>query len=124
MFMHGDMRSENKAHTVIRFTFSGAWDWDAFYRVLDQREPCTPGQMTCVLIDLRAVRSIPADAVQHLRRAALMVGATGGLIIVIATSVNAATTFRLFVTIYRSIAHRFRLVESDRDAFDLLQMPL
>ena len=60
---------------------------------------------------------------QHLRRAAQIVGATGGLIIVIATSVNAATTFRLFITIYRTIAHRFRLVESDRDAFEILQMP-
>ena len=121
--MHGSMRWENNARTVIRFTFSGEWDWDEFYRVLDQREPCAPGQTTCALIDLRAVRSVPADAVQHLRRVAHIVGATGGLIIVIATSVNAATTFRLFITIYRSVAHRFRLVESDRDAFDILQMP-
>jgi anti-anti-sigma regulatory factor len=122
--MYGDVRWENNARTVIRFTFSGEWDWDEFYRVLDQREPCVPGQNTCALIDLRAVRSVPADAVQHLRRAAHMLGTTGGMIIVIATSVNAATTFRLFVTIYRSVAHRFRLVESDRDAFDILQMPL
>jgi hypothetical protein len=121
--MRGELHWENNAHTVLRITFSGAWDWKEFYRVLDGREPCAPGDSTCALIDLRAVRNIPADAVQHLRRAAHIAGETGGLIIVIATSVNAATVFRMFTTIYPSIAPRFRLVESDYAAFDILQMP-
>lgn len=121
--MRGSLHWENNAHTVLRFTFSGAWDWDEFYRVLDKREPCPPDATTCALIDLRAVRSIPADAVQHLRRAAHIAGATRGMIVVIATSVNAATVFRMFTTIYPGIAPRFRLVDSDHAAFDILQMP-
>ncbi len=121
--MKADVRWENSARTVIRFTFSGDWDWQEFYRVFDLSDPCVPGQTTCALVDLRAVTRIPSDAILHLRGAAQLAESLGGTIVIIATSVPAATLYYLFVSMYRSASARFRLVASDPEAFAILQMP-
>jgi hypothetical protein len=122
--MKADVSWENRSKTVIRVTFSGDWDWTEFYKVFDRGESCLPGQTTCALVDLRPVTRIPSDAILHLRGAAQIADRVGGLVIVIATSIPAATMFHLFVSMYRSASNKFRLVTSDEEAHAILQMPI
>ncbi len=121
--MKADVSWENSTKTVIRFTFSGDWEWGEFYNVFGRLELCPPGQTTCALVDLRAVSRIPSDAILHLRGAAQLAENIGGVVIVIATSVPASTMFHLFVSMYRSVNDKFRLVANDDEAFAILQIP-
>jgi hypothetical protein len=121
--MKAEVRWENAARTVIRYTFSDSWDWDDFYGAFGQQEACTPGSTTCALVDFRRVSHIPSDAILHLRGAAQLAENIAGVVIVIATSASALTTFHLFVSMYRSVSGKFRLAASDEEAFAILQMP-
>lgn len=120
--MQAEVSWENSARTVLRFTYSGDWDWQVFYHVLEG-EACPTGQTICALIDLRSVTHIPSDAILHLRGAAQFAESIAGTVIVIATSVPATTLYYLFTSMYRSVSAKFRLVASDEEAFAILQMP-
>ncbi len=120
--MDAQVRWENEAKSVVRCTFSDDWIWEDFYRLFEAI-PCPGEQRLCMLIDLRSVTHIPSDAVLHLKRAAQMSAGITGMIIVIATETAIQTIYELFVTMYKPISPKFRLVSSDDEAYELLQMP-
>ncbi len=118
--MNVTMEWENEARTVLRYTFSGDWDWNDFYAILVDHDQETALDRLCVVIDLRKTTRIPTDAILHLQPAATRAKEVGGKIVVIATSSIAVTTFRLFVTIYRSVGGKFYLATSDEEVADIL----
>ena len=114
---------EDAAHTLIRHTYSGDWNWEQFYTKLAQR-PADLGINDGVLmiIDVRGITSFPSDMILHLREAAKMAEVTDDLIIVIANSSTLTTLFHLFVRVYNRIGRRLRLVNTEEEAYALLQM--
>ena len=66
--------------------------------------------------------SFPSDMILHLREAAKMAEVTDDLIIVIANSSTLTTLFHLFVRVYNRIGRRLRLVNTEEEAYTLLQM--
>ncbi len=114
--MNVTMDWENEARTVLRYTFAGDWDWDDFSAVLVDHSQEFALDQLCIVIDLRQTTHIPTDAILHLLPAANRAKQIGGKIVVIATSSIAVTTFRMFVTIYRSVGRKFYLAASDEEA--------
>jgi hypothetical protein len=121
--MYAKARWVNKTRTVIQYTFSGGWSWDDFYAIFEQAGACESELNICALIDLRAVTNLPTDAILYLKRAARLAERPTGIIIVIATDAHAVTIYQLFVTIYKTLRDKFRLVASEDEAFAILQMP-
>lgn len=114
---------ESRASSLLRITFSGAWDWGVFYGTFTaELEKCETARMhrVCVLIDLRDVTGIPSDAVLHLRVGARMAEAIDGKIIVIAKSIAAVTAYRLFVGMYQTATKKFALAASNEEAYQIL----
>lgn len=112
---------DGEERSVLRYTFSGAWDWDELYAAFEvQQVDCLLDQL-CVIIDLRQTTHIPSDAVLHLQRAASMAKEVNGKIVIIATNTAAVTMFRLFVSIYRSVSAKFWLASNDEEAAELLR---
>ena len=109
---------DNAAKTMLRCTFSGDWEWDDFYSFIEKQtiKSTDADHGVCFLIDLRPVTHIPSDAILHLKRAAELASEVNGLIVLIASSVEVLTMYRMFVTSYRSVGHKFRLAASDEEA--------
>jgi hypothetical protein len=123
--MNVEIRWEDEARTLIRHTYSGVWNWDDFYSVLEQRPAdLRIGGGIPMIIDVRGVTSFPSDMILHLREAAKMAEITDDLIIVIANSSTLATLFHLFVRVYNRIGRRLRLVNTEAEAYALLHMPV
>ncbi len=122
--MKADIRWENEAKTVIRYTYTGDWNWEDFYRILEWRDPDVPhGSEVCVLVDFRQTTRPPSDAILHLKRAAKMAEETEGLIILITNSSALITLYNVFIIVYRAVSRRFRIVSSDREAYAILGLP-
>lgn len=123
--MNVEIRWEDEARTLIRHTYSGVWNWDDFYSVLEQRPAdLRIGGSVPMIIDVRGVTSFPSDMILHLREAAKMAEITDDLIIVIANSSTLTTLFHLFVRVYNRIGRRLRLVNTEAEAYALLHMPV
>lgn len=115
---------EDDAKTIMRYSYSGDWDWDKFYKHLEWRDPHTPTDGSVImLIDFRGVTRFPSDAILHLKRAAKMAEETHELIILICDSPALMTLFNLFIKMYSSVGKRFRLVTDDEGAYALLKIP-
>lgn len=121
--MDVSVRWINRSRSVVQYTFSGAWAWDDFYAAFEQAEPCDPALNICVLIDLRGVIRLPSDAILNLKRAAHLAERATGVVILIATDVHAVTMYELFLTLYKPLHDKFRLVASEEEALAILQMP-
>lgn len=122
--MNVEIRWENEERTVIRYTYSGDWNWEQFYTVLETRlhEDKLDSRAT-VLVDFRGITRLPSDMILHLKRAAALAGETQVLVIVIANSAALVTLYNLFVRVYSQIGKRFRLVRNDEEAYALLKLP-
>lgn len=121
--MNVDIRWENEERTLIRYTYSGDWNWEQFYKVLETRlEEDKLDSRAAVLVDFRGINKFPSDAILHLKRAAALAGETQVLVIVIANSASLITLYNLFVRIYSQIGKRFRLARNDAEAYALLKM--
>ncbi|HVU14803.1 MAG TPA: hypothetical protein VHD90_26185 [Phototrophicaceae bacterium] len=121
--MDSELRWENNAHTVIRLSFRGDWNWTDFYAAIEQPDLANQDVTICLIVDLRAVNRIPSDAVLHLKRAAQLIEQVKGAVILIATSNAALTTYQLMITVYKPLAGKIQLVSTDQEAYALLQMP-
>ena len=123
--MNVEIRWEDEARTLIRHTYSGVWNWDDFYSVLEQRPADLKiGGGIPMIVDVRGITSFPSDMILHLREAAKMAEITDDLIIVIANSSTLTTLFHLFVRVYNRIGRRLRLVNTEAEAYALLHMPV
>jgi hypothetical protein len=122
--MNVEIRWENEERTVIRYTYSGDWNWEQFYTVLETRlqEDKLDSRAT-VLVDFRGITKFPSDMILHLKRAAALAGETQVLVVVIANSASLITLYNLFVRVYSQIGKRFRLVRNDEEAYALLKLP-
>lgn len=119
--MNVDIRWENEEQTVIRYTYSGEWSWEEFYKILEKRTPEDRlDSRSTVLVDFRGINRFPSDAILHLKRAANLAGETRVQVIVIANSASLITLYNLFIRVYASIGKRFRLVRNDEEAYTLL----
>ncbi len=122
--MNVDIRWENDDRTLIRYTYSGDWDWDEFYGILERRLPEDRlDSSSTVLVDFRTINRFPSDAILHLKRAAKLADDTQVQVIVIANSAALVTIYNLFIRVYSSIGKRFRLVRNDEEAYALLKIP-
>lgn len=122
--MNVERRWENEEQTVIRYTYSGDWNWEQFYGVLEtgMQEDKLDSRAT-VLVDFRGINKFPSDAILHLKRAAALAGETQVQVIVIANSAALITLYNLFVRVYSNIGKRFRIVRNDAEAYALLKIP-
>lgn|GEM_PF-2805133 len=119
-----DVRWENDARTVIRYTYSGNWDWDDFYNTLERSDKdVQQAEKFSVIVDFRDVTRFPSDAVLHLKRAATMVNEKHEQIILITNNSSLATLFNMFIKLYSRVGKRLRLVTSDEEAYALLKLP-
>jgi hypothetical protein len=118
--MKADVQWVNDAHSVLRCSFSGEWDWNVFYETIEQptlfNEPHDP----CLLIDLRGVPRMPIDMVLHLKRAVQLTQEVKGMVVLIATSVSAVTMFQMLTMVYKPVAAKIRLVSSEEEAYAIL----
>jgi len=118
--MNADVHWENDAHSVLRCTFSGEWDWKVFYATIEDRVIFEEAHDPCLLIDLRGVPRMPIDMVLHLKRAVQLTDEIKGMIVLIATSVGAATMYHMLMMVYKPLAGKMRLVTSEEEAYVLL----
>lgn len=123
--MNVDIRWDNAAKTIVRYTLSGEWNWNDFYTALAQRPPeLKAGSSTTILIDFRAVPRFPSDMISHLRDAAKVAEPASGLIILISNHTTVTTLFNLFVRIYSTVGKRLRLVNNDEEAYAIINQTL
>ncbi|MEP7291127.1 MAG: hypothetical protein ABI835_05060 [Chloroflexota bacterium] len=120
--MKVDIRWENEAKTVIRYSYSGEWSWDDFYAILNQRDPPPPDGQLSALVDLRQTTHLPGDAVLHLKSAAKMAEEIDGMVVIITSNTAMTTLFNIFVTIYKRVGKRFRVVNSEEEAYAILKI--
>lgn len=118
--MKAEICWENADKRVIRYTFSGIWNWDDFYRILEQRNPMTLAQDVDVIVDFRAISIAPSDAILHLKRAAKMAEDHNNFIVLISNSATIATLFHAFLVMYKTVGKRIRMVNSDAEAYRML----
>ena len=118
--MNADVHWENDAHSVLRCTFSGEWDWKVFYTTIEDRIIFDEDHDPCLLIDLRGVPRMPIDMVLHLKRAVQLTSEIKGMVVLIATSISAATMYHVLMTVYKPLATKMRLVTSEEEAYALL----
>jgi anti-anti-sigma regulatory factor len=115
---------EDDAKTVVRYTYSGNWNWDDFYRILEWRdEDLLHAEKFSVIVDFRDVTRFPSDAVLHLKRAATMVNEKHEQIILITNSSSLATLFNMFIKLYSRVGQRLRLVTRVEEAYAMLKLP-
>jgi len=119
--MKAEICWENAEKSVIRYTFSGIWNWDDFYHILEQRDFLPLEHDVTVIVDFRAISLPPSDAILHLKRAAKMAEARSSLIILISNSATIATLFQAFVTMYKTVGKRLRIVNNDEEAYAVLR---
>ncbi len=115
--MNVDIHWEVKAKSIIRINCSGLWNWqdmaDATARWI---ETDGGGSNSGVLLDLRGV-VMPIDVVLHLKNATRDVHQVNGLIVVLASDAATTLVFKLFVSLYKAIGGKFRLVTSEEEAY-------
>jgi hypothetical protein len=120
--MKAEICWENADKRVIRYTFSGVWNWDDFYQILEERNPIALTQDIDVIVDFRAISLAPSDAILHLKRAAKMAEEHNNFIVLISNSATIATLFHAFLMMYKTMGKRIRMVNSDTEAQRVLGM--
>lgn len=118
--MKAEICWESDDKRVIRYTFSGKWNWDDFYQILERRNPMTLVQDVDVIVDFRAISIAPSDAILHLKRAARMAEDHNNFIVLISNSATIATLFHAFLMMYKTMGKRMRMVNSDAEAYHVL----
>ncbi|HVU14802.1 MAG TPA: hypothetical protein VHD90_26180 [Phototrophicaceae bacterium] len=114
--MNVDIHWENEAKTVVRINCSGLWNWqDMAAATTRWMETDGQGSNSGVLLDLRGV-IMPIDVVLHLKIATRDVHRVNGLIVVLASDAATTLVFKLFVSLYKAIGGKFRLVTSEAEA--------
>lgn len=119
--MKAEIRWENAEKSIIRYTFSGVWNWDDFYQILEQRDFFPLADNVDVIVDFRAISFAPSDAILHLKRAAKMAEGRNNTIVLISNSATIATLYQAFITMYKSLGKRLHIVNSDEEAYAVLE---
>ncbi|MBI1257606.1 MAG: hypothetical protein GC204_09060 [Chloroflexi bacterium] len=121
--MNAEVKWENEAHSVLRCSFYGDWDWKVFYETVEQRLLFGEAHDPCLIVDVRGVTRIPIDVVLHLKRATQLARDIKGMIVLIATSTAVQTAYQVLMMVNRPLAEKLRLVASDEEAYAILQIP-
>lgn len=113
---------DDNEHRRLRYVFVGAWDWEAFYAMLD--EGCAmiaaEARPVDVLFDFRMAGALDPDAVLKLKQAASLAESLPGRCIVIADDAAMQTTYHLFLRVYPRLQAKFLLCTTLEEARALL----
>ena len=122
--MQVDIHWENESKTLLRIKCVGVWVWADMAAAIPRWEAVNiHDENYCLIVDLRAITSLPSDAVLHLKDAAQLSLAVNGLIVVITTSSATSILFKMFVSMYRLVGGKFRSATSDAEAYAVLGLP-
>lgn len=112
----------NEEQSIVRYEFSGKWTWEEFYPVYKQAiamEKSVPHRVD-VVVDLRNSEVVPANALKHIRRIANAQPDNIGLTILVSTNIFILALYKIGCRIDDKVAHYFRVVSTNDEAFRLI----
>ncbi len=115
---------DNDNQNVIRYDFSGRWDWDSYERALEQGFAMTEGveHEVHMLIHLQRGATLPEGAMIYLKDTLAALPANQGLVVVAGGDKSARTTIAMFKRINKGLGKRLAVANDLKEARSLLEV--
>jgi len=109
-------------HEIVQYVFEGRWTWDELYSAYNTAiamEKSVPYRVD-VLLDLLESKSVPANALLHVKNISNKQPDNLGLTIVITPNGFVRALYNAGTQFYKGIAHYFRVVPTMEEALKMI----
>ncbi len=115
---------DNDAKTVIRYDFTGSWDWHTYEQALEQGFTMTESvpHEVHMLVNLHPKVTLTDGAMLYLKRTLAALPANQGLVIIVGGDSNARTTINLFSRINKNLGRRLAVAKDLTEARSTLDV--
>jgi hypothetical protein len=117
------IRWEDDDKTVMRYTIQGRWTWEELYPCFEEgiEMAKSVSHRFDVIIDFSQTSHLPGNAITHLRGIAERQVGNMGVGIFVTSSRVLLAIFQVAVKVYPKIAHYFRMVATEAEAYALIE---
>lgn len=108
----------DEKHDIVLYNFEGAWTWDELYRVYTKAIEMekSVSYRVDVILDMRRSKSIPANALLHVKNISDKQPDNIGLTVVVTPNGFVRALYNAGVAFYKGIAHYFRVTPTMEEA--------
>ncbi len=113
---------QDEKHDIVFYNFEGAWTWDEMYRAYTKAialEKSVPYRVD-VILDLRRSKSIPANALLHVKNISDKQPENLGLTVVVTPNGFVRALYNAGVAFYKGIGHYFRVTPTMEEAAQMI----
>ena len=105
---------DNPERTVLRYEFTGVWQWDEFNKALDQAEKmlASVGHIVDVIADFQASGCVPTETLARLAYVAGSRPVNLGANVLVGSQVFNTTTFTVFGNYFGDVARSYQMAHS------------
>ena len=107
---------------IVLYGFEGVWTWDELYRTFNEAlvMETSLSYRVDVIVDMRLSKSIPANALLHVKNITDKQPDNLGLSIIVTPNVFVRALYNAGSQFYKGIGHYFRVVPTVDEAFRVI----